>query len=103
MSAPGCARPRVAFRGGTRVREISRILHADGAAIAALPSHDAQSIAGILSTEVHGTGRDWGFFSQWVESIKLIDAKGEVHSAARPVVRPADAGSIRTFFCDTST
>jgi FAD/FMN-containing dehydrogenase len=73
------AQMRVAFKGGTRVREISRVLFDNGAAIGALPSHDAQSIAGIISTDVHGTGRDWGFVSEWVERIKLVDGRGEVH------------------------
>jgi FAD/FMN-containing dehydrogenase len=71
---------RAAFRGGTRVRDISRTLYSCGAAIGALPSHDAQSIAGIISTDVHGTGRDWGFVSRWVERIRLIDASGEIHT-----------------------
>ncbi len=73
------AEMRAAFRGGTRVRDASRTLCEDGLAFGALPSHDAQSIAGIISTDVHGTGRDWGFVSQWIESLKLVDAGGEVH------------------------
>lgn len=76
---------RVAFKGGTRVREVAKILLADGLAFGALPSHDAQSIAGILSTDVHGTGRDWGFVSEWVVSLKVVDGKGEVH-----VCQPTD-------------
>lgn len=76
---------QAAFRGGTRVRDISRALYDNGAAIGALPSHDAQSIAGIISTDVHGTGRDWGFVSRWVERIKLIDGRGRVHE-----LRPED-------------
>jgi L-gulono-1,4-lactone dehydrogenase len=75
----------VAFKGGTRVRDISRMLLERDVAIGGLPSHDAQSIAGIISTDVHGTGRDWGFVSQWVSAIKLVDGKGEVH-----VLRPED-------------
>jgi FAD/FMN-containing dehydrogenase len=74
-----------AFKGGTRVRDISRMLYDSGAAIGALPSHDAQSIAGIISTDVHGTGRDWGFVSRWVERIRLIDASGEIH-----ILEPSD-------------
>ncbi|HEX8722243.1 MAG TPA: D-arabinono-1,4-lactone oxidase [Pyrinomonadaceae bacterium] len=74
-----------AFKGGTRVRDISRALLERGLAIGALPSHDAQSIAGIISTDVHGTGRDWGFVSEWVVSIRLVDGRGEVH-----VLRPED-------------
>jgi FAD/FMN-containing dehydrogenase len=70
----------VAFKGGTRVRDISRSLLERGVAIGALPSHDAQSIAGIISTDVHGTGRDWGFVSEWVSAIKLVDGRGRVHT-----------------------
>jgi FAD/FMN-containing dehydrogenase len=75
----------VALRGGTRVRDASKLLLSQGLAFENLPSHDAQSIAGIISTDVHGTGRDWGFVSQEVLSIKLIDGKGEVYEC-----RPTD-------------
>ena len=50
------------------------------------PSHDAQSMAGILSTDVHGTGKiygtedeKWGFVSQSVVRLKLIDGRGQIH------------------------
>jgi hypothetical protein len=76
---------QVALRGGTRMREVSKLLLKEGLAFENLPSHDAQSIAGIISTDVHGTGRDWGFVSQEVVSIKLIDGRGEVH-----LCEPAD-------------
>ena len=82
---------RLAVKGGTRVREIVRLLLDEGLAFRALPSHDAQSIAGILSTDVHGTGnvlgtgKDWGFVSQSVVGLKLIDGKGNVHECG-----PAD-------------
>ncbi len=76
---------QLTLKGGTRIREISRLLFAADLAFENLPSHDAQSIAGIISTDVHGTGRDWGFVSEEVISIKLIDGKGEVH-----VCKPTD-------------
>ena len=69
----------VTFRGGTRIRDAIRILNSYGLTFSSLPSHDAQSVAGIISTDVHGTGRDWGFVSQLVESIKIIDGNGDVH------------------------
>src|ERR687898_1532932 len=72
-------RKQVAVMGGTRVREVVALLLEEGLAFRALPSHDAQSIAGILSTDVHGTGRDWGFVNESVVRLKLIDGKGEVH------------------------
>ena len=72
------ANKQMAVKGGTRVRELNKLLAEQGLAFAALPSHDAQSIAGIISTDVHGTGRDWGFVSQSVVSLKLITGSGEV-------------------------
>jgi len=73
------ANKQIAVKGGTRVRDVVKILLDDNLAFGALPSHDAQSIGGILSTDVHGTGRDWGFVSQWVVGLKIIDGKGNVH------------------------
>lgn len=76
---------RVTVRGGMRVRDISRALLDRGLALAGLPSHDAQSIGGILSTDVHGTGRDWGFVSEHVTRLRLVDGEGRVHDC-----RPED-------------
>ena len=69
---------QLAVKAGTRVRDVIEELMDNGLAFAAQPSHDAQSIAGILSTDVHGTGRDWGFVSESVVKLKIIDGRGEV-------------------------
>jgi len=69
---------QLTVKAGTRVRDVIREMREMGLAFAAQPSHDAQSIAGILSTDVHGTGRDWGFVSESVLKLKLIDGRGEV-------------------------
>ncbi len=69
---------QIAVKAGTRVRDVVAALLDEGLAFAAQPSHDAQSIAGILSTDVHGTGRDWGFVSESVVSLKLIDGNGNI-------------------------
>jgi hypothetical protein len=79
------AKKQLTVKGGTRVRKVVKLLLEDGLAFKALPSHDAQSIAGILSTDVHGTGRDWGFVNESVVSLKLIDGNGEVQEC-----RPSD-------------
>lgn len=76
---------RLSVKGGTRVRDVVKLLLEEGLAFRALPSHDAQSIGGILSTDVHGTGsvdgtgEDWGFVSQSVARIRLVDGNGDVH------------------------
>jgi len=73
----------VTVKGGTRMRDVVRLLLDDyGLAFEALPSHDAQSIGGILSTNVHGTGKDWGFVAELVESLKIIDGRGEIHECS---------------------
>jgi FAD/FMN-containing dehydrogenase len=70
------ANRQITVKGGTRVRDVVKLLAQDGLAFAALPSHDAQSMAGILSTDVHGTGRDWGFISSSVVRLTLLDGNG---------------------------
>jgi len=69
---------QLAVKAGTRVRDVIKELLDNDLTFAAQPSHDAQSIAGILSTDVHGTGRDWGFVSESVVKLKLIDGNGQV-------------------------
>ena len=78
-AAEGLGENQIAVKGGTRVRDVVKLLLKEGLAFEALPSHDAQSIGGILSTDVHGTGKDWGFVSQSVKRLKLIDGKGQIH------------------------
>jgi hypothetical protein len=72
------ANGQITVRGGTRVRDVVKLLVQDSLAFAALPSHDAQSIAGILSTDVHGTGWAWGFVSSSVVRLKLLDGNSEI-------------------------
>jgi len=79
------AAKQITVKGGTRVRDVVELLLEEGWAFRALPSHDAQSIAGILSTDVHGTGRDWGFVSESVTRLELVDGRGETHEC-----RPGD-------------
>jgi FAD/FMN-containing dehydrogenase len=94
---------QIAVRGGTRVRDVVELLSDEGLAFRALPSHDAQSIAGILSTDVHGTGKiygteeeKWGFVSQSVVRLKLVDGKGDVHECepSGDLFKAAIGGSV---------
>ncbi len=64
---------------GTRLRDVTPKLLKKGLAIRSLASHDAQSIAGILSTDVHGTGSLPAHLSDQVVSIRLVDGTGTVH------------------------
>ncbi|HEY5848689.1 MAG TPA: D-arabinono-1,4-lactone oxidase, partial [Microlunatus sp.] len=85
---------QVSVRAGTRVRDVVALMLEHGLAFTALPSHDAQSIGGILSTDVHGTGRSWGFVSESIVELTIIDGTGAVHRCgpADPLFRAAIGG-----------
>ena len=64
---------------GTRLRDLTPVLAEHGLAIRSLASHDAQSVAGILSSDVHGTGRLPAHLSDQVVSMRIVDGTGTVH------------------------
>jgi FAD/FMN-containing dehydrogenase len=72
-------------QGGIRLRDLNRALWNCGLGLPVLGSTDAQSIAGLVSTDLHGTGRDHGFLSEQVRSLRIIDGDGEART-----VRPGD-------------
>jgi FAD/FMN-containing dehydrogenase len=71
---------RATVWAGTRLRDLTPVLLAEGLAFRSLASHDAQSVAGILSTDVHGTARGPAHFSDHVVSMRLVDGTGELHT-----------------------
>jgi hypothetical protein len=70
---------QMTVRAGTRVRDVIQLLLDRKWAFEGLPSHNAQSIGGILATDVHGTGRNWGWVSEMVVGLRIVDGKGEPH------------------------
>jgi L-gulono-1,4-lactone dehydrogenase len=72
-------------QAGVRLRDFTRILWEAGASVSVAGSTDAQSLGGLLGTDVHGTGRDHGFVSESILSLRIIDANGNVG-----VFRPGD-------------
>jgi hypothetical protein len=73
------ANRQMTVKGGTRVRDVIKALNAEGLAFVAQPSHDAQSIGGILSTDVHGTGKNWGHVSESIVKLRILDGRGQIH------------------------
>ena len=66
----------VRVQAGVRLHALTAQLAQRGLALPCLGSTDVQSLAGVLSTDVHGTGRDHGFLSEQVRSLRLVDAVG---------------------------
>jgi FAD/FMN-containing dehydrogenase len=70
--------------GGTRLRDLTPALLEEGLALRTLASHDAQSVAGVLATDVHGTGREPAHTSDLVLAIDLVDGTGTLHENLGP-------------------
>jgi len=63
---------------GTRLGDIGEPLASVGQALLNMPDIDEQSLAGALGTATHGTGRNIGCMSSFVEGLKLMTANGEI-------------------------
>ena len=78
------AAKRVTVRGGTRLRDLTPELLDAGLAFPTLASHDAQSVGGVLATDVHGTGREPAHPSDAIVSLDLVDGTGTLHEGLTP-------------------
>ena len=87
----GCLRPEAATQrlvrvlGGTHLRDLNAALDDQDLALPNMGGYDAQTIGGVVSTSTHGSGVDFGPFPDFVCSIDLVVAGGEVVR-----VEPAD-------------
>ena len=64
--------------GGTHLRDLNAALDARGLALPHMGGYDEQTIAGVVSTSTHGSGLNWGPFPDFVRSLELVVAGGEV-------------------------
>jgi L-gulono-1,4-lactone dehydrogenase len=64
--------------GGTHLRDLNAALDARGLALPQMGGYDEQTIAGVVSTSTHGSGLHWGPFPDFVRSLELVVAGGEV-------------------------
>jgi FAD/FMN-containing dehydrogenase len=70
-------------QAGIRLRDLNRALFERGLALPMLGSTDAQSIGGLIATDLHGSGRDHGFLSEQVLSIRVLDHEGKPKTVRR--------------------
>jgi FAD/FMN-containing dehydrogenase len=75
---PGRKTARV--QTGVRLRDLTPQLQAHGLALPLLGSTNAQSIGGLIATDLHGTGRDHGFLSEQIIGLRIINAQGEART-----------------------
>ncbi len=66
------------FRAATPLWAVGPALKAQGYALANMGDIDRQTVAGVVATGTHGTGRSLGSLSAQVTGFRLISADGEV-------------------------
>lgn len=69
-------------RAGTKLKALGEALAAHGLAMENLGDIDVQSIAGALNTGTHGTGKAFGTLATQIETITLVDGRGEVQTCS---------------------
>lgn len=77
------AHMQVTVRGGTTLRELNTLLDREGLALANLGSIDSQSVAGVIATGTHGTGKAFRCLSAQVARLALIDGTGRAVTLER--------------------
>ncbi|HXS48141.1 MAG TPA: D-arabinono-1,4-lactone oxidase [Solirubrobacterales bacterium] len=75
--------PLVRVESGMRIRELNELLDGMSLALPNMGGYDGQTIAGVISTSTHGSGKEFGPFSDLVRSIDLVAAEGTVHRIER--------------------
>lgn len=73
----------VRVQAGIRLRDLSAALWDAKLALPLLGSTDAQSIGGLIATDLHGTGRDHGFLSEQLLRVRVLAADGTARTVER--------------------
>jgi L-gulonolactone oxidase len=93
MTAPRApADGRVTVQAGMTLRALNAHLERHGRALANLGSIDAQTVAGVIATGTHGTGRAFRCLAAQVARLDLIDGRGREVSLERG--HPDFAGAV---------
>jgi L-gulonolactone oxidase len=73
----------VTVQAGMSLCRLNTVLAAHGLALPNLGDIDTQTISGALATGTHGTGRDLGCLSTFVEEMEIVTGTGEVLRCSR--------------------
>jgi FAD/FMN-containing dehydrogenase len=70
-------RRTIRVQAGVRLRDLNKVLAQASFALPVLGSTDAQSLGGLIATDLHGTGRDHGFLSEQILGLRVVLADGD--------------------------
>ncbi|HSC04981.1 MAG TPA: FAD-binding protein [Solirubrobacteraceae bacterium] len=68
----------VRAEAGIRIKELNAHLDANGLALSNMGGYDHQTIAGVISTSTHGSGITFGPLNDFIRSLDIVVAGGEV-------------------------
>jgi len=68
---------QVTVQAGMRLSELGAYLDEHGFALTSLGSIDSQSVAGVVATGTHGSGRNFRCISTQVARLQLVDGRGQ--------------------------
>lgn len=71
------ARRVVRVSAGMRLRDFTKTMFSEGMALPVAGSTDAQSLGGLIATDLHSTGHTAGFLSQQLLEVTVVSGKGE--------------------------
>jgi L-gulono-1,4-lactone dehydrogenase len=74
---------RVVAEAGVRLGDLHRVLAGAGLSFPSLPFLTHASIGGAVATAMHGTSARWGTISDFVQSLTMVVASGEVKKIDR--------------------
>jgi FAD-linked oxidoreductase len=72
------AKSSATFYAGTTLHEIGPLLNAQNQALINMPDIDQQTLSGCICTSTHGTGRELGSLSHYVEALDIVMASGDL-------------------------
>ncbi|WP_437502493.1 FAD-binding protein [Sorangium sp. So ce1099] len=70
-------------QAGIRLRDLMTQLQESGLTLPVMGSTNAQSVGGLVATDLHGSGRANGFLSEQVRSLRIVNAAGEAETFQR--------------------
>ena len=74
--------PLVEVQGGIHVRTLCQLLAGHKLALLNLGATATQSIVGATATGTHGTGTEIGGLATQIVALRIVDSKGQVHTAS---------------------
>ena len=77
------ANNRARVRAGTRLGSLMQILQGIGQGLPNMGDIDRQAIGGALGTATHGSGPTLGAYHTQLETVQVVDGKGEVREFSR--------------------